>query len=264
MMWMSKRHAGAPKRRLSAVLTLVLMAIACTGARADDSAPDPLVKVNRGIFRFNDALDRHVLEPVARGYVRAVPDIARRGISNFFSNLWFPVTFVNCVLQAKPQAATQSLARFIINTTAGVGGFGDPATLVKVPSPDEDFGQTLGYWGVHPGPFLMLPLLGPSDVRDTFGRIADSVTPVWPFFVPWYATSSSSGLNVVNTRAKYIDNVKALRESSVDYYAAVRNAYLQRRQALVEDRVGTSEQKMTTQSEEDLYYPAGGTEQNEK
>ena len=225
-----------------------------SGARADDETknPDPWIGMNRSVFRFNDALDRYALEPVAKGYHVVTPDIVEGWITNFFQNLWFPVTFTNCVLQAKPREATQTLARFIINTTAGIAGFGDPASKLDVPAPAEDFGQTLGYWGVGSGPYVVLPLLGPSTVRDTVGRGADSMTRVWPFFVPWYVSTPAGIVEVVNTRARYLENVKDLRESSVDYYASVRNAYLQRREALIADRIG---KELDEEAQQDLYFP---------
>jgi phospholipid-binding lipoprotein MlaA len=216
---------------------------------------DPLAGLNRPIFRFNDALDRGLLEPVAKGYDVVMPDLVQGWVTNFFSNLWFPVTFTNCVLQAKPRQATQSLARFVVNTTAGLGGFGDPATRLDIPAPNEDFGQTLGYWGVGPGPYLVIPVLGPSNVRDTVGRAADNAARVWPWFVPWYASSSAGVLEVLNTRARYLEDIRDLRESSIDYYSSVRDAYQQRRAALVEDRVGSAAEKRHLESENDLYFP---------
>jgi len=234
---------------------LIAAATAGPAAAGDSAKSDPWASLNRPIFRFNDALDRYALEPVAKGYDYVLPDLVQGWVTNFFANLWFPVTFTNCVLQAKPHEATQSLARFMLNTTVGLGGFGDPATKLKVPSPSEDFGQTLGYWGVGPGPYLVLPLFGPSDIRDTVGRVVDSANRVWPYFVPWYVSSSEGVLEIINTRARYLENVKDLRESSVDYYASVRDAYLQRRAALVEDRVGASE-KPGQAADDELYYPS--------
>jgi len=242
-------------RLVAALVASAVVVSAPHAAFADSAEKDPWVSLNRPIFRFNDALDRYALEPVAKGYDFILPEIVEGWVTNFFANLWFPVVFTNCVLQAKPQEATQSLARFMLNSTIGLGGFGNPATAwFKVPSPHEDFGQTLGFWGIDTGPYLVLPLLGPSNVRDTFGRVADSATRVWPYFVPWYVSSGSGVVEIVNTRARYLEDVKDLRESSVDYYAAVRDAYLQRRQALVEDRVGGGE-KRNQPSQDELYYP---------
>jgi len=246
------------RRRFGSALATVLVAgllSAPASLAGDPGSNDPLMPLNRGIFTFNDALDRWALEPVAKGYDFVMPDLVQGWLTNFFTNLWAPVTFANCVLQGKPHEATQSLARFIINTTAGIGGFGDPATHLEVPRPYEDFGQTLGYWGVGTGPYLVLPLFGPSNIRDTVGRAADSATRVWPFFVPWWSSTGGGSLELLNTRARYLEEIDDLRKSSVDYYASVRNAYMQRRQALVEDRVGATEEKQHSASEDDLYFP---------
>jgi len=264
------------RRTLAASLAAVLTLTGATVDAAETRHGDPLAPVNRVVFRFNDALDRYLLEPVARGYDKVVPDRVEGWISNFFNNLFFPVTFTNCVLQAKPQAATQSLARFIINTTAGIGGFGDPASMLDVPAPNEDFGQTLGYWGVGPGPYLVLPLFGPSDLRDSVGMVADSATQAWVLWVPWWATgggtssvdpfvsrdgaplwgyAARTALYAVNWRAMHRKDIEALRESSVDFYAAQRDAYLQHRAALVEDRIGAGGAKAATTNEDDLYFP---------
>lgn len=249
------RKTALRRFTLALAAMTILAGMAPVAASADEHNPDPWMPLNRGIFRFNDALDRWALEPVAKGYHAVVPDPVETGISNFFRNLWFPVTFANCLLQAKPHEATESMARFIVNSTIGLGGFLDTATRLDIPAPYEDFGQTLGYWGVPPGPFVMLPLFGPSNVRDTFGRAADSATRVWPWFTPWWASSSAGVLETVSLRARFLGEISSLRETSVDYYAGVRNAYLQRRQALVEDRMRDATATPSTSASEDLYYP---------
>lgn len=245
---------GSWKQLLGTIL-LAYGVAAATPQAACAQVADPWMSVNRPVFAFNDALDRYALEPVAKGYDFVLPGFAKTGVTNFFANVWFPVVFTNCVLQAKPLEAAQSFTRFFINTTIGVGGLFDVATHVDVPSPNEDFGQTLGYWGMHTGPYLVLPLFGPSNVRDTAGRFVDSANRVWPYFVPWWVSSGSGILETVNTRARYLEEVKDLRESSVDYYAAVRDAYMQRREALVEDRIGATDEKKHLPSEDDLYFP---------
>lgn len=252
----SRTGIGAALAAMAVVAALACAAPpASIAAEGTSATEDPWISLNRGIFRFNDALDRYALEPVARGYDFVMPDRAQGWVTNFFNNLWFPVTFTNCVLQAKPEQATQSLARFIVNTTVGIGGFGDPATRLNVPAPLEDFGQTLGYWGTPTGPYLVLPLFGPSNVRDTFGRAADSATRVWPWYVNWWVSTPVGALEIVNMRARYLENVKDLRESSVDYYVSVRNAYLQRREALIADRIGGSDRSQGNTSQDDLYFP---------
>lgn len=249
-----RRQCASTRFALALALTTVFATAPSAWAKSSD--PDPWIGMNRGIFAFNDALDRYTLEPVARGYHAVTPDIVEGWITNFLTNLWFPVVFSNCVLQGKPQEAAQSMARFLVNSTVGIAGFGDPATRLNVPAPNEDFGQTLGYWGVRPGPYVVLPLLGPSSIRDTAGRTVDSAARVWPWFVPWWASSGVGVVEVVSTRAKYLEEVSDLRESSLDFYVSVRNAYLQRREALVEDRVGATGSGDAGGSQDDLYYPS--------
>lgn len=259
----STRHPSPFLRRgrLARAVAAATLALATFATPASATEGDPLMGLNRHIFAFNDALDRWFLAPVARGYDYVMPERAEQWVTNFTNNLWFPVTFANCVLQAKPKEATQSLARFIVNTTAGIGGFGDPATRLDIPAPNEDFGQTLGYWGVGPGPYLVIPFLGPSNVRDTAGRVADSATVVWPYFVPWYASSTVGVVDVVSTRERFLDQVDDLRRTSLDFYAATRDAYLQRREALVSDSIGLSAtEKEHRPSEQDLYFPEGSEE----
>src|SRR5262249_58556848 len=126
--------------------------------------------------------------------------------------------------------------RFLVNTTVGVAGFFDPATGWGMEQHNEDFGQTLGYWGVPPGPYLVLPFFGPSDPRDTVGLVADSFSRVYPYFIDFVYTFSASGTDIVNTRSQVLTEVDQAKAASLDYYVAVRNAYEQRRDALVHDR----------------------------
>jgi ABC-type transporter lipoprotein component MlaA len=149
-------------------LLLCLFSKPCTG-RAE-TVSDPLQPLNRKIFWFNEKVDIYVLEPAARAYDHAVPDRIQTSVTNFFNNLYFLVNFTNSALQAKPVDAGRALVRFLLNTVGGMGGLFDPATSLGLPLKFEDVGQTLGYWGVPPGPYLVLPLLGPSNVRDAFGR----------------------------------------------------------------------------------------------
>ncbi|MEJ0100512.1 MAG: VacJ family lipoprotein [Pseudomonadota bacterium] len=127
----------------------------------------------RTVYKFNDALDRAVAKPVAKAYVSATPAPVRTGVSNFFNNLGYTKVMVNDLLQGKVTQFFSDTARLVVNTTVGIGGLFDPASQIGLAAHDEDFGQTLGKWGVAPGPFLMLPLLGPSDMRDGLGLVAD-------------------------------------------------------------------------------------------
>src|SRR5271170_4734625 len=137
---------------------------------------DPWESWNRGVYKVNDKLDRAIAKPVARAYLHVVPSPIRTGVSNFFDNLTTPTVMINDALQGKFLAAGNDLGRFLFNSTVGLGGLLDPATAAGLDKNDEDFGQTLGKWGVHSGPFLEIPLLGPSDVRDAPARVVDAYT----------------------------------------------------------------------------------------
>jgi phospholipid-binding lipoprotein MlaA len=222
--------------------------VAASATPADRSDHDPIEPFNRGIFWFNDHLDMYVLEPVAKGYDAITPKRVQQCLGNFFQNLRFPVVAVNDLLQAKPIATATDIGRFLVNTTVGLAGFFDPATGWGLESHDEDFGQTLGYWGTPAGPYLVLPFWGPSSIRDGVGLVGDSFGAVYPWLIPFYYSFGAQGVRVVNTRASVLSEVQQVREASLDYYTAVRSAYIQYRQRLVEDRTDLSEQE-----QEDLY-----------
>src|SRR5262245_35157968 len=216
------------------------------GAKAVAEAPtppadgsleyDPWQGINRKIFRFNDTLDQWVLEPVAKGWDCIAPEPVERGIGNFFSNLRFPVNLVNNLLQGKGVEGAKTLGRFTVNTLLGVGGFLDPASDLGLGPEEEDFGQTLGVWGVPAGPYLVLPVLGPSSLRDAPALAVDSAAAITPFFIDGWILVGARLVDVVNTRAKFLEAVSEAKAASLDYYTFVRNAFVQRRQAQVEDR----------------------------
>lgn len=211
---------------------------------------DPIEPVNRAVFVFNDTLDQWVVDPVASGWRFVLPHRVRLCVSNFFENLLIPVRFANDVLQAKPKVAFQDAGRFVINSWVGIGGLFDPASAGGIPKHTEDFGQTLGYWGVPPGPYLMLPILGPSNPRDALGLAVDSVGAVQSFFLSYYILLAAAAVDRINDRSMNLEEVRAERAAAFDFYAAVRGAYTQYRANQVRDRAPA-----TTQSEEDLYYP---------
>ena len=216
---------------------------------------DPWQGFNRGIFWFNDKLDVYVLEPVAKGYDFVVPDRAQTSVANFFRNVRFPVVLGNDLLQGKMNAAATETGRFFVNTTVGVVGLFDPATDWGLVSPDEDFGQTLGWWGAGTGPYLVLPIFGPSSIRDGAGILVDIPMSVAPFFVNSYILYGARVLEVVNYRAQVLDTAAQAKEASVDYYTFMRNAYLQRREALVNDQTTPAATETPSANEEDLYFP---------
>jgi phospholipid-binding lipoprotein MlaA len=211
---------------------------------------DPWEPFNRKIFWFNDKVDSYVLEPTSKGWNYVVPNEIQTCLSNFFYNLRFPIQTVNDLLQGKVQRAAKDVGRFFVNTTAGVAGFFDPASSVGLDFQWEDFGQTLGWWGVGTGPYLVLPILGPSDIRDGGGLIFDTAASITPFFVNGYYLFAARSVDLINTRAIYADSIEKAKESSIDYYTFVRNAYLQRRAALIRDEAAA-----TAETQEDLYHP---------
>jgi phospholipid-binding lipoprotein MlaA len=201
---------------------------------------DPWESWNRGVYRINDKVDRAVVKPIARTYVRAVPAPARTGVSNFFANLRTTTVMVNDALQGKFGAAANDLARFVVNTTIGVGGLLDPASQMGLDKNDEDFGQTLGHWGLRPGPFIEIPVLGPSDLRDGSGRIVDIFTGPTHYIHNNWVSYGLYGVSALDARAGLLSLDETLQKV-FDPYAFVRDAYLQRRAYLVSDGKGTDE-----------------------
>lgn len=222
---MPVRPASAARKAASVLLVLLLAGCATAPAR---HPADPWEPANRGVFLFNDEFDRALLRPAARAYKSTVPQTVRTGVGHFFTNLGYPPTIANLLLQGHPVAAGQATLRFLLNTTLGWGGIFDVASGTPLPHFDEDFGQTLGRWGVPPGPFLMLPLLGPSTVRDAPSRVADGF--LTPFY--WYNYGNerwfSLALDAVDTRARLLP-LDATLARTYDRYAFIRAAFLQRR-----------------------------------
>jgi phospholipid-binding lipoprotein MlaA len=218
----------APALSLAGVLLL-------TGCATATDPRDPLEPVNRGIYHFNDAVDKTLVKPVAQGYKAVLPEIVRTGVTNFFSNIDDLRTAINNLLQFKFERAVSDVGRIVANTTFGIGGLFDVATGWGMEKHDEDFGQTLGYWGVGDGPFLMLPLLGPSNVRDLVGIATYfSYEPVWNIdHVPTRNTLGS--LRFIDRRARLLDAEKVLDEAALDPYIFLRDAYIQHRRSEIYD-----------------------------
>src|SRR6202451_403985 len=162
---------------------------------------DPWESWNRGVYKFNDLFDRAIAKPVARTYVRVIPQPIRTGVSNFFANLTTTTVMINDALQGKFLAAGNDLGRFLLNSTFGVGGILDPASSVGLAKNDEDFGQTLGHWGVHPGPFVEIPILGPSDTRDGSGRVVDIFTGPTHYISNNWVSYGLYGVSALDARA---------------------------------------------------------------
>jgi len=213
------------------------------GQTAPARNPDPWEGWNRRVHRFNNAVDRSVARPVARTYVRAVPAPVRTSIGNFFSNLGQPVSALNALLQGKPKQAGQSLARFVLNLTLGIGGLFDPASDANLPKGQEDFGQTLAVWGWKHSRYFELPLLGPRTLRDSFGLGGDIAASPLRQIDDTPVRYGLAGLNVVDVRAQLL-SVDSLREGVPDDYTLVRDAWLQRRQHQIFGRRGAQEQTL--------------------
>ncbi len=225
---------------LGAVCAMSVAACVTLPPNSQRVPQDPWESWNRGVYKVNDKLDRAVAKPVTKIYVRVVPHTIRTGVTNFFQNLSTPTVMVNDALQGKFRAAANDLARFLLNSTVGLAGILDPATPAGLDLNDEDFGQTLGRWGVHPGPFVELPILGPSDVRDAAGKVVDTYTNPRQYIKN---TNVSYGLYLpylVDKRAALLSLDDTLQHV-YDPYAFVRDAYLQRRAYLVSDGKLTEE-----------------------
>ncbi len=194
--------------------------------------PDPWEKFNRSIYRFNDTLDRYAFRPVAKGYQKVTPQPVRTGITNFFINLRSPIVVLNDLLQGKVKQAGKDTARFVVNSTVGIAGFWDVAVRMNLPANDEDFGQTLGVWGVKSGPYLVLPFMGPSSVRDTAGFGVDALSNPRRYLLDTDVDLILVGIDLVNSRASLLDLESIVQG---DRYLFIRDLYLQRREFAVRD-----------------------------
>jgi phospholipid-binding lipoprotein MlaA len=190
---------------------------------------DPLEPINRGIFAFNQAIDEMFLKPIARVYIAAVPEGGRAVISNVINNLKAPVTLANDLLQGDLDRAQTTIARFTVNTIIGFGGAADVAADLGVPHHTEDFGQTAATYGIGSGPYLMLPFLGPSNVRDAFGRVVDTFFDPLDYALDGGESIARSGVEGLDQRARFLDVSEALEKTSIDYYASIRSVFSQNR-----------------------------------
>lgn len=205
------------------------------------TAADPLEGVNRAVFSFNEGLDRTVVKPVTTAYRAVTPELVRRGVSNVFSNINDIVSLFNNALQLKTVATSDTFFRVTVNTLWGLGGIFDVAGEMRIPKHSEDFGQTLGHWGVPPGPYLVLPLLGSSSVRDATGSIVDSQVDLVSLSTNVSSRNSLTALRVVEARSRYLGVGEVLDEAALDKYSFSREIYLQRRKALLDRAVEAEE-----------------------
>ena len=217
-------------------LILPALVFTLSGCATTNGDPrDPLEPLNRGVYRFNDTLDKAVTKPIAQGYRAILPKPVRTGVSNFFSNIDDVLVTANNLLQFKFHDAASDFARLLANTTFGIGGLFDVASSFGLEKHNEDFGQTLGYWGIGDGPFLMLPLLGPSNARDTIGSAVQIYADPLRHLDNVRVRNSLAGLRFVNARANLLDAERVLDEAALDPYTFLRDAYIQQRRSLVYD-----------------------------
>jgi phospholipid-binding lipoprotein MlaA len=224
---------GSLKRKFT--VTLALGALLLGGCATNGDPRDPLEPLNRGIYQFNDAVDRGIMKPVAKGYKAVLPQPVRTGVGNFFSNLDDVVVLLNDLLQFKFGQAASDFSRLVWNTSVGILGLIDVATPMDLPKHNEDFGQTLGRWGVGNGPYLVLPLLGPSNLRDTVGLVVDyRVDPVYQQD-DMADRNTAVVLRAIHKRSVLLGAEDVVQEGALDPYSFVRDAYLDRRRNLVYD-----------------------------
>ncbi len=249
--------------RTAACLLIATLLLFSVNGCAWREGPDPLEGANRKVFAFNEGLDRYVLEPAATAWDFVVPDLAQTALDNFFGHLNMPIVLAHDILQGKPIAAFEDLARITHNAVFGFGGFYDIATRLGIPKNDEDFGQTLGYYGVPAGPYLMVPILGPYTLRDGVGEIIDTTatgylySPAWQSARTlnldtaelWGVSIGQKGLELLNLRSIYDEELEQSRRDAFDYYVFVRNAYLQSRASKVADKTDAP-----AIDEDDLYF----------
>lgn len=230
------------------LLLLVTAAGCATSGAVDERHPDdPWEGFNRKVFAFNEVVDRYALKPAARGYRAVTPDPVETSIGNFFANLGEPRTALNSLLQGKGSNASVATGRFLINTTVGIGGLFDVASQLDITGREEDFGQTLAVWGVGEGAYLVLPLLGPSTVRDTGGLPADTMTYPLYYLDDSELELALTALRVIDMRAGLLDREELIRG---DRYSFIRDTWLQQRRFEISD----GEQGADPFADEDFDY----------
>jgi phospholipid-binding lipoprotein MlaA len=224
------------------LLAAALLTACASGPTADRR--DPLEPLNRGVFRFNDAVDRAAIKPAATAYRDVVPSPVRTGINNFFSNLQDAWSAVNNALQLNAEAAGNSAMRFGVNTVFGLGGLLDIASEMRIERHTKDFGHTLGYWGVPPGPYIVMPLLGPSTLRDTAAKSVDVAGNLLSGLDDHGARNTATALKLLDSRAQLLGASAMLEQIALDPYTFTRDAHLQRRRASIYDGYPPDEEEV--------------------
>lgn len=208
---------------------MMAVALAVPGCATTAMNKDPVEGFNRSVFTFNEALDKALIKPAAKGYETVVPSFVRSGVTNFFSNVSDVFVAVNNLLQGKPALAVNDVARVVFNSTFGMLGFFDVATEMGLEKHEEDFGQTLGRWGAGPGAYVVVPVFGPRNVRDTLGLALDLAADPVASMDNVAMRNSLSALRLVSERAAVLPADKIIEEAAIDKYSYIRDAYLQRR-----------------------------------
>jgi phospholipid-binding lipoprotein MlaA len=244
-MFCVSKIVGKTKQYILLCMATALVGCASIPAGVEPSPHDPWEPFNRSVFEFNEGLDAYLLKPVVAGYRFVLPEFVREGIYNFFSNYNDIYTALFNLLQGKPDFAFNDLMRVVVNTTFGLGGLIDMATPGGLEKHKEDWGQTLGVWGVPAGPYVVLPFFGPSNVRDTFGTVADLESDYLFSIMPNVALRNSiTGLRVVNARNTYYEAGDLLDGAAIDKYSFMRDAYIQRRQYQINEGRDDEEPQM--------------------
>jgi len=220
-------------KRMALLASLLVLQGCATVQTAD--ARDPWESMNRSVFQFNEVVDTAAIKPAAQLYVKVLPSFVRTGVGNFFGNLGDIWSMANSALQLKGQATVETFMRINVNTFLGLGGLLDVATEMRLEKRKEDFGQTLGYWGVKPGPFVVLPLLGPSTLRDTLALPLDMQGDASQRFSHEATRNALTVTRVLDIRSGLLQTVDVVKAASLDPYSFVRDAYLQKRRNDIHD-----------------------------
>ena len=217
-------------------LAVLLTGLLLGGCASGGNPRDPIEPINRAVYGFNDGFDRAIAKPIAEGYKNVVPEIARTGVTNFFSNLEDVWILVNNLFQGKVESALDDMARVLVNSTVGLFGIVDIASDLGIAKHNEDFGQTLGRWGVGSGPYLVLPFLGSSTLRDALGMgLMDMQGDIVRQLKHVPTRNTLLATRIINTRANFLDVSRIVEEAALDKYIYVRDAHLQRRRSLIYD-----------------------------
>jgi phospholipid-binding lipoprotein MlaA len=237
---------GARNARAGTLIPIFLLSACAVGPNAD--LRDPLEPLNRQVYQFNSGVDAALIKPVATAYQALTPEPVRRGVSNFFDNLQDAWSFANNAMQLKGRAAADSLVRFGVNTLIGLGGILDVATEMNIEKHPKDFGHTLGFWGVAAGPYLVLPLFGPSTLRDTAALAVDQRGDIAANITHVPTRNTVTAIRVIDTRESLLDATALLDEAALDKYTFTRDSFLQFRRSAIFDGNPPDDEKLEKSS----------------